>query len=131
MRFLLDSSTCVAHLRGRSPRVSERIEIHGPDLAVCSIVVAELVFCVHRSRSPTTERTRLDRFLDGLPSLPFDDAAAEHAAGIRSGLAAAGTPIGPYDLLIAATAVAHKLIVVSSNAAEFERVDGLMVEDWV
>ena len=70
------------------------------------------------------------QFFANLPSLPFDDDAAEHFGDIRATLARQGKPIGPYDLQIAAIARAHGLIVVTHNTREFTRVPGLMLEDW-
>ena len=72
----------------------------------------------------------LGAFFAPLISLPFDDACAEHYGVLRASLAAAGRPIGPNDLLIAATALAHDLILVSHNVREFSRVANLKLEDW-
>lgn len=63
-------------------------------------------------------------------SLPFDDAAAEEYGRIRAELTAAGTPIGPNDLMIASIALANQLTLVTSNTAEFGRVPGLQIENW-
>ena len=131
MKFLLDTSTCVAHLRGRWPRASDRLAAEAAESTLCSVVRAELLFGVLRSADPIGQRKTLDRFLGGVPSLGFDDAAAGHAGRIRAELAAAGTPVGPHDVLIAAIAMANGLIMVTCNTAEFERVKGLRVEDWV
>jgi len=130
VKFLLDSSTCVAHLRGRTPSVTRRIAENAGEVAVCSLVVLELRAGARRSRDPAREQQRADWFLSNVPSLPFDDRAAERAAEIKGRLAAAGTPIGPYDLLIAAIAVANSLTLVTGNTAEFARVAGLKLEDW-
>ena len=70
------------------------------------------------------------KFLNRFVSLPFDDQAQIHAAKIRADLADAGTPIGPYDLLIAAIALANNLILVTHSTKEFGRVHGLRIEDW-
>jgi len=83
-----------------------------------------------KSRQPVVTLQRQHRFLDQFVSLPFDDRAAETYAQIRATLEAAGTPIGPYDLQIAAIALANGLIVVTHNTREFGRVAGLLVEDW-
>jgi tRNA(fMet)-specific endonuclease VapC len=69
-------------------------------------------------------------FCATLPWLPFDDRAAETHAVIRQELAKPGTPIGPYDLIIAATALVHDLILVTHNTGEFARVPKLRLEDW-
>ncbi|BAU07769.1 hypothetical protein FIS3754_37040 [Fischerella sp. NIES-3754] len=69
-------------------------------------------------------------FLSSITILPFGLEAAEQAAQIRSVLKAAGTPIGAYDLLIAATALTHNLIIVTSNVREFQRLPDLQIENW-
>jgi predicted nucleic acid-binding protein len=68
--------------------------------------------------------------LEPCESLPFDDLAAEHYARVRRTLEARGTPIGERDLIIASLALAHDLVVVTSNTCEFGRVEGLVLEDW-
>ena len=130
MRYLLDTSTCIAHLRGGSPHLSERLAGNGAESVLCSIVLSELLFGVERSASPATERAKCEAFTSSFDSLPFDNDAASKAAQIRSKLASAGTPIGPYDLLIAAIAVSRGLILVTGNTSEFARVSDLQVENW-
>jgi tRNA(fMet)-specific endonuclease VapC len=72
----------------------------------------------------------MQAFLSAVITLPFDVADAQAAAGIRAALKTRGRPIGAYDLLIAGTALARGLVVVTSNVGEFGRVSGLLVEDW-
>jgi len=72
----------------------------------------------------------LERFLAPFVSLPFDDRCAERYAALRADLAGRGQLIGPNDMLIAATALAHDLILVTHNTREFSRVVGLKIEDW-
>jgi tRNA(fMet)-specific endonuclease VapC len=128
---LLDTNACIRHLNGRAPQLSVRLKDFDPSqLAVCSIVKGELFFGSLRSQNPARSRQIQDNFLKDIVSLTFDDAVAEHYAEIRADLANKGTPIGPNDLIIAATALAHNLILVSHNVAEFSRVNGLRVEDW-
>jgi tRNA(fMet)-specific endonuclease VapC len=130
VKFLLDTSTCIRHLRDTSPAISNHLELAGPDAVLCSIVVHELFYGVERSRNAARELALVENFRRGYISLPLDDNLAIEAARIRAALAAAGTPIGPYDLLIAATAAAYNLTVITCNTAEFARVPGLAVEDW-
>jgi tRNA(fMet)-specific endonuclease VapC len=130
VKYLWDTNTCIAHLRGRFPALTKRLAREGPDIALCSVVVSEILYGVLRSRDPAAESARSERFLQRLVSLPFDAAAAVHAARIRAHLQQAGTPIGPYDVQIAAIALANGLTVVTHNTGEFRRVPGLAVEDW-
>jgi tRNA(fMet)-specific endonuclease VapC len=79
---------------------------------------------------PRRSRARQDEFFVRFASLPFDDAAANEFGRIRAALEAAGTPIGPYDMQIAAIALVHNLTVVMHNVREFGRIEGLQIEDW-
>jgi tRNA(fMet)-specific endonuclease VapC len=128
---LLDTNACIRHLNGRAPHLSVRLKSFDPArLAVCSIVKGELLFGSLRSQNPTKSRETQDDFLKDLVSLPFDDTAAEHYAQIRADLTNRGTPIGPNDLIVAAIALNHDLILVTHNTAEFSRVKNLHIEDW-
>ena len=80
---------------------------------------------------PATTRAQVLAFTSPFKSLPFDDPAAEHYGQLRAHLASGGQLIGPYDLQIAAIALAHGLVVVTHNTKEFSRVPGLVIEDWL
>ena len=89
------------------------------------------MFCgVEKAQTPLIERQKVERFLSVIAELPFDRAAAETAARIRADLERKGTPIGPYDLLIAGHALVNNLTVVTNNLGEFQRVTGLKIEAW-
>jgi tRNA(fMet)-specific endonuclease VapC len=129
--WLLDTNACVEFLRNRHALVVQRIQAKPvAELRLCSIVVAELYYGVLRSSKPAENRAKVDAFVQPLISLPFDNLTAEIFARIRFDLEKAGTPIGPYDLQIAAVALAHGLTLVTHNTAEFSRVPGLVCEDW-
>ena len=83
-----------------------------------------------KSATPSKNPSRLTPFLNQFVSLPFDNKAARKFGGIRADLAKAGTPIGPYDLQIAAIALVNRLILVTHNTREFSRIVGLPLEDW-
>lgn len=83
-----------------------------------------------RSKNPTTNLQLQQEFLKQFVSLPFDDDAANMFGRIRAKLAKAGTPIGAYDLQIAAISLVHGLTLVTHNTREFGRVEGLKLEDW-
>lgn len=131
MTRLLDTNTCIRYLNGRAPRVRQRLQAHRRDeIAVCSIVKGELFFGAAKSNDPARTLARQQQFLSRFVSLPFDDAAAQRYAQIRAALFAAGTPIGPLDMQIAAIALANGLILVTHNTREFARVPGLTLDDW-
>ena len=83
-----------------------------------------------KSATPSKNLSRLTPFLDQFASLPIVDKAARKFGRIRANLAKAGTPIGPYDLQIAAIALVNRLILVTHNTREFSRIEGLTLEDW-
>ena len=95
-----------------------------------AVVVAELYYGCLRSANPAANRSKVDELMRPYRSLPFDDAAARYYAIIRRQLELLGAPIGPYDLEIAATALAHECTLVTHNTQEFSRVPGLVFEDW-
>ncbi|MGG6268306.1 PIN domain-containing protein [Leptolyngbya sp. AN03gr2] len=92
--------------------------------------MAELFYGAMRSSNPTQTLNQQQRFLNRFVSLPFEDQAARISGQIRAQLAFNATPIGAYDLQIAAIALSHDLILVTHNTREFERVEGLQLEDW-
>jgi tRNA(fMet)-specific endonuclease VapC len=131
MKYLLDTNTCIGYLNRRSASIIRRMDAESPeDVVVCSVTRAELIFGATKSNNPAKTRAAQREFLEPLATLPFDDVAAEHYGRICAQLEKAGTPIGPNDLLIAAIARAHDLIVVTHNTREFSRVNGLNIEDW-
>jgi tRNA(fMet)-specific endonuclease VapC len=100
------------------------------EIVSCSIVKAEMFYGAMKSAHPVTNLSRLETFFAPYEILPFDDAAARRFGEIRASLEKQGTPIGPYDLQIAAVALANGCVVVTHNTREFSRVSGLLVEDW-
>ena len=130
MRYLLDTSVCVAVLRGQ-PGVIDRLTTIEPSVvAVSTITIAELWHGVLKSRAPESTGMGVRRFLEPLTVLPFDENAAMRHAASRRALEIAGTPIGERDLIIAATALANESAVATQNVGEFARVPDLVVERW-
>lgn len=130
MRYLLDTNIWIFYLKNSSSLVGTRLRnTSASDIAVCSVVRAELLHGARKYEKQTERVARVELTLSPFISLPFDDAAARHYATIRDDLELRGVTIGPNDLMIAAIAVAHELTLVSNNR-EFNRVDGMPVEDW-
>ena len=131
MRFMLDTNICIHVIKHRPAAALARFQMYTPqDICVSSITLAELEYGVRKSAFPEKNKLALTMFLSGITVLPFDDAAIEYG-GIRAELEKKGTPIGPNDMLIAAHARSRGLPIVTNNTREFERVDGLAVENWV
>ena len=104
---------------------------HSPaDIALCSIVKAELLFGALRSEHKESNSQLLQNLFAPLNSFDFDDNAAEHYAQIRADLTAQGKLIGANDLMIAAIARANKATLITHNTGEFSRVQGLLIKDW-
>jgi tRNA(fMet)-specific endonuclease VapC len=129
MRYLLDSNAIITWFNGRSRALVDRLKSHDGEFGTSTIVIFELYFGAFNSSRVAENINRLANLK--MPVLEFSEADAEAAGEIRAALKKAGTPIGPYDLLIAAQAKARGLVMVTNNITEFSRVDGLVVEDWI
>lgn len=131
MRFCLDTNTCIDAMKGTWPGMAERFRQHMPeDIGVPAMVRAELLLGALKSRNPCRTSELVEAFLAPFELIPFDRAATGHYADIRHQLETAGKPIGPNDLVIAATARSRNLTLITHNRDEFTRVPGLAIEDW-
>lgn len=132
--YLLDTNTVSYLLRDHSPALSSRLLNTAPeDLAISVITAGELRFGVQRlgaGRRATALGQRLEHILESLATLPLPPEAGEHYAVTRAHLETQGTPIGGNDLWIAAHALAGDMTLITNNLREFQRVQGLRVEDW-
>ena len=129
--YVLDTNAVIALLAGKSTRLSQALLAQAPGaVGLPSVVAHELYFGAFRSRRVAHNLETLRLLTRDLPVLDFDDLDARVSGEVRAALAAQGTPIGPYDVLIAGQAKARKLTLVTNNVSEFARVAGLSVEDW-
>ncbi len=128
--WVLDTNTLIYFFKGMG-RVSETLLSHAPgEIAIPAIVLYELEVGIAKSTSPHKRRQQLKALIAATQLLPFGLAEAEAAAHIRASLEKHGQSIGPYDVLIAATALVQKATLVTHNTREFERIKGLHLEDW-
>ena len=131
MRYLLDTNTCIRYLTQRKTSVERLIAILGlSNIAICDVVKQELYYGAYKSQRQIKNIELLREFFSAVIRLPFDGEAAEIAGRGRAKLSKLGTPIGPYDLQIAAIALANGLILVTHNTREFQRILGVQLEDW-
>lgn len=131
MTYLLDTNTCVRLLNNSNVQIAERISTTpASDIYLCTVVQLELYYGAYKSSQQEANLAKLARLFNQFSILPFDERAANIAGRVRAELAVLGTPIGPYDLQIAAIALANNLILVTHNTGEFSRVQGLRIEDW-
>lgn len=129
--YLLDSNVCIHLLNERHPQIEHHFRSHSPaEIALCSIVKAELLFGARNSQRVEANLQRLRGFFAPLASLPFDDRCADEYGQIRANLTAQGKLIGPHDMQIAAIARTYDAILVTHNTNEFGRITGLRMEDW-
>lgn len=131
MSYLLD--TCViSDLFKKLPQVIARFETISPDeIYISSIAIMEIEYGLKlNSEREKKIRPNWESLLKYIHILQFSPKCAISSASIRSGLKNTGTLIGPYDILMAGTSLAHDLILVTSNTGEFERVKGLTIENW-
>ena len=128
---LLDTNACIQLWQRKNLNVRRYFVQYSPaDIALCSIVKAELLFGALRSEHKESNSQLLQNLFAPLNSFDFDDNAAEHYAQIRADLTAQGKLIGANDLMIAAIARANKATLITHNTGEFSRVQGLLIEDW-
>jgi tRNA(fMet)-specific endonuclease VapC len=128
---LLDTNAVIALISRRSDALVKRVlGSRQGSIGLSAIVVHELYFGAHRSAKVQHNLETMRLLLADFPVLEFDQRDAFAAGEIRAALAAAGTPIGPYDTLIAGQAKARNLAVITNNTGEFARVKGLQLEDW-
>ncbi len=127
---LLDANVCIDVLRGREDVVA-RLAAHGPaGLFLCSIVKAELAYGTRLASDPVRAGGLVDAICAPFASLPFDDACIDAYARLRTDRRTSGATIGANDLVIAATAIAHGLGLVSDDRAAFASAPGLTVTSW-
>ena len=130
MEYLLDTDTCVDLLRGVRAVVRKLGQLGPEDCAISAITSFELFAGAAKARQPSVETEKVRRLVEVIEEISFDSEAARHAGQLRHRLDKAGTPIGPYDLLIAAHALALDVTLVTANTVEFGRVSDLRIENW-
>ncbi len=128
---MLDTNIVIYTIKNRPERVREVFKRHSGQMAISAVTFGELIYGAERSSQPERNLNDIEGMIARLEVLPFDELAAAHFGQLRAELARAGTPIGPYDQMIAGHARALGLVLVTNNVDEFERVPGLRIENWV
>ena len=131
LRYLLDTNICIYVIKRRPELVLDRFNENATHLAISSITLAELLHGAEKSSQPQRTLAVVEDFCSRLDVLDYGAKAAQHYGQIRASLEQLGTPIGVNDLHIAAHARSEGLTLVSNNLREFERVDGLLYENWL
>jgi tRNA(fMet)-specific endonuclease VapC len=131
MSYCLDTNTCIFHLNKSASTVNERLRVlSAEEVLIPSMVVAELLHGAEKSAKRESNFENLALFLSPYRIISFDQKAARFYASIRAALERKGQIIGPNDIVIAATTLAHNAILVTNDTKEFSCIDGLTIEDW-
>ena len=128
--YMLDTNTLIYFFKGVGSVAKNLLSKSPKDIFIPSIVLYELEVGVAKSFHPQKRSKQLETFISRINTLSFDIKDAKSAAQIRANLESQGMPIGPYDTLIAGTALSNNAILVTHNTREFQRVEGLEIEDW-
>ena len=129
--FALDTNTLIYFFKGKG-RVVDNLLARAPaEIAIPAIVAYEIETGIAKSPARETRRRQFDEVLRLVTLWPFGQSELVQPAAILAELESSGSPIGPLDTLIAATALANRATLVTHNTREFERVPGLVVTDWL
>lgn len=131
LKYLLDTNIVIYVIKQRPMEVLSMFNKQQGRMAISAITLAELVHGGEKSQFPERNLAVVEDFCSRLITLPYDDSAAYHYGSIRAVLEKTGKTIGINDLHIAAQARSQGLILISNNLREFERVPGLLMENWV
>ena len=130
MKYVLDTNTLIYYFKGIGNIATQLLATPPNDIGIPTIVLYELEVGIAKSVRPRKRKAQLQEFISLVNIIPFSDAEAKCAADIRVKLEKKGSLIGPYDILIAASAMANNNILVTHNQSEFQRIRGLKLEDW-
>lgn len=129
--FYLDTNICIFYLRGKNINLRNKVDsIDTQYIKLPAIVKAELLVGAVKSAKPEQNIAEIEAFCRPFAIIPFEDSMTETYARMRAALEIRGQKIGYNDLIIAATALQRKGVLVTNNVREFSRIDGLMIEDW-
>lgn len=131
-RYLLDTNICIYLIKKHPPEVLARFQqIQLKQLHIPTITLFELYYGIEKNNSQQRNLAALENFIAPLTIVDFTLDAAKRAAKIRNHLQKQGTPIGAYDIQIAAIAISLNMTLLTNNTREFERVKDLKLENWV
>jgi tRNA(fMet)-specific endonuclease VapC len=130
LRYMLDTNILIYTVKNKPEIVRQQFEAHDGEICASSVTAMELLYGAHKSQAVRRNLDVIEGLLGRIEILDFDLSAAEHAGQIRAELAAAGNPIGPFDVMIAGHARSRGLCLVTNNESEFIHVSGLRLANW-
>lgn len=131
LKYMLDTDTVIYTIKNKPTSARETFKKNTGLMCISAVTLGELIFGAERSAHVERNLADIEGLVARLDVLSFDEQAALHFGQIRAELANAGTPIGPYDQMIAGHARSIGLILVSNNQKEFSRVSGIRTENWI
>ena len=129
--YMLETNMVIYILKNRPRSALKSFNQHAKQICISSITLAELIHGVEKSIRHEHNMRQIDDFVSRVSTLSYGPNAASHYGNIRAELEPQGTPIGVNDLHIAGHARSEELVLVTNNLAEFERIEGLNLENWV
>ena len=130
--YLLDTNICIYLIKNTFPQLTERVLKTDPEeMAISAVTLYELEYGAAKSNWGERTRENLHIFLEPFTLIPFDAGDAITAGRLRALLTQHGTPIGPYDIQIAAQGLSREMTIITHNTKEFSRVPNLKIEDWI
>ena len=130
LRYMLDTNILIYTIKNKPEVVRQKFEAHEGEMCASSVTAMEVLYGAHKSQAVRRNLDAIEGLLGRLEILDFDLGAAEHAGQIRAELAASGSPIGPFDVMIAGHARSTGMCLVTNNEREFTRVSGLRIMNW-
>jgi len=131
LKYMLDTNVIIYTMKNRPRQVKKQFQQHDGRMAVSAVTLGELVFGAEHSQAVEKNLADIESLIARLEVLPFESKAAYHFGQVRAALYKAGSPIGTYDMMIAGHARVLGLVLVTNSHKEFQRVPGLLLENWV
>ncbi len=131
MTYLLDTDTLVFYLRGRNDIRKKLLGVPLSELCTSSVCVGELYYGAAKSQRRAERKAEVDSLRELLLAIPLRTAETERFGELKAALEVRGERLADADLMIAATALEHNLVVITGNLSHFERISGLQVENWI
>src|ERR1700693_2242412 len=131
LRYMLDTNICIYVIKNRPAELRERFNSLADQLCISAVTLAEIVYGAEKSARPIENLAVVEQFAARLDVLAFGERAAVHYGQLRAELERAGLPAGLHDVMIGGHARSEGLTLVTNNLREFQRMEGLRVENWV
>ena len=128
--YVLDTNTLIYFFKGIGSIAKRLLSKPPKEIGIPSIVLYELEVGIAKSKSPHKRLKQIEKIISLIRVLPFAAKEAKSSASIRVQLEKKGALIGPFDILIGGTALAHQAVLVTHNIKEFKRINKLQIEDW-